>query len=197
MRILCKVQPYLFNLLILVLILLLSSYGMFLDEDEDGITNDGLILFNLLWAWAKILGNITCKPGGTFIGPRNVTIVVSGKHGSVEISFSFNDITVGLIDQENRFSTRTQEPRLSIQMEICLSITLFLRSPPYIPIRWDHDVVRFPLTCSTLPKLFSLGVIMIFESKRYAQGGVEGGTHIKIKGNSFDGYNDATKVMLR
>ena len=30
----------------------------------------------------------------------------------------------------------------------------------------------------------------------FAQGGVEGGTHIKIKGNSFDGYNDATKVML-
>ena len=30
----------------------------------------------------------------------------------------------------------------------------------------------------------------------FAQGGVEGGTHIKIKGNSFDGYNDATKVKL-
>ena len=31
----------------------------------------------------------------------------------------------------------------------------------------------------------------------FAQGGVEGGTHIKIKGNSFDGYNEATKVKLR
>ena len=28
----------------------------------------------------------------------------------------------------------------------------------------------------------------------FAQGGVEGGTHIKIKGNSFDGYHEATKV---
>ena len=52
------------------------------------------------------------------------------------------------------------------------------------------------LKISTFSKLFSFGVIMIFESKRYAQGGVEGGTHIKIKGNSFDGYNEATKVML-
>jgi hypothetical protein len=44
-----------------------NVYGMFLDDD--GTSNDG---------------NITCKPGGTFIGPRNVTIVVSGKHGKVE-----------------------------------------------------------------------------------------------------------------
>ena len=50
------------------------------------------------------------------------------------------------------------------------------------------------LKISTFSKLFSFGVIMIFESKRYAQGGVEGGTHIKIKGNSFDGYHEATKV---
>ena len=40
-----------------------NVYGMFVDGPD---TDEG---------------NITCKPGGTFIGPRNVTIVVSGKHG--------------------------------------------------------------------------------------------------------------------
>ena len=153
------------------MIVLFCSYGMFLDEDEDGITNDGLILFNSFWGWPKILGNITCKPGGTFIGPRNVTIVVSGKHGRVEISLSCNVINGGLFDQENRFSTRTQEPRLSIQMEICLSITLSLRSPLYIPIRWEYNVVRFSLDyflkISTFAKVLRFGTGSIFESKHY------------------------------
>ena len=31
----------------------------------------------------------------------------------------------------------------------------------------------------------------------YAQGGIEGGTHIKIEGNSFDGYHGATTVSSK
>jgi hypothetical protein len=29
------------------------------------------------------------------------------------------------------------------------------------------------------------------------QGGMEGGTHLKIQGDSFDGYNDATEVRYQ
>ena len=88
-------------------------------------------------------GNITCKPGGTFIGPRNATIVVSGKHGKSVI--------------------RRDDEAYSVNS------------------KGEMFVYH------TLPELTSVTPNV---------GGLEGGTHLKIKGNSFDSYEGMTEVTI-
>ena len=122
-----------------------------------------------------------------------------------------------LCTQENLFFTRTPELHLSTPMETCLSITLFLKSRPYIPTRWGHDdvlssfVVFMPLMRWEVDEIWhGKQVLTSFYTNYwhgiasnpppislYAQGGIEGGTHIKIEGNSFDGYHGATSVSSK
>ena len=88
-------------------------------------------------------GFITCKPGGTFIGPRNATIVVSGKHGKSVI--------------------RRDDEAYSVNS------------------KGEMFVYH------TLPELTEVSPNV---------GGAEGGTYLKIKGNSFDSYDGMTEVTI-
>ena len=88
-------------------------------------------------------GNITCKPGGTFIGPRNITFVVSDQYGKSKSRY-----------QDNAYSVNSKGQ-------------LFMYH--------------------TLPELTSVSPNV---------GSIEGGTYLKIKGNSFDPYGDTTQVKV-
>ena len=119
----------------------------------------------------KILGNITCKPGGTFIGPRNVTIVVSGKHGRVEISLFCNVIKdvffirkigspQGLKSHVCQFKWRY----------VCLSHSSWghLRIPQYGEnMMLSGFLELYLLKISTFLKVLSFGTVSIFENKHY------------------------------
>ena len=88
-------------------------------------------------------GNITCKPGGTFIGPRNVTFVVSGRYG--------------------KSVTRRDDSGYSVNS------------------KGEQFVFH------TLPELTSVSPNV---------GSIEGGTYLKISGNSFDPHEDTTQVKV-
>ena len=104
-----------------------NVYNMMLDDPSD---------------W-RSEGNITCLPGGTFIGPRNLTFVVS--------------------DQYGKSITRKQDDPFSVNSKGELFVY------------------------HTLPELTSVSPNV---------GSVEGGTFLKIRGNSFDAYGEATQVKV-
>ena len=88
-------------------------------------------------------GNITCLPGGTFIGPRNVTYVVSNRYGKSVV--------------------RKDDEGYSVNS------------------KGEMFVYH------TLPELTSVSPNV---------GSIEGGTYLKIEGNSFDPYKDTTQVKV-
>ena len=85
-------------------------------------------------------GAMTCKPGGTFIGPVNATIFISGKYGKSQIDGAYSINSKG-------------------QMFVY----------------------------HTLPEITSVSP---------NTGGAEGGTHVTIRGNTFDSMAGKTQVMI-
>ena len=99
-----------------------NLYGLTLDSEE---SNEG---------------SITCKPGGTFIGPVNATVFVSGTYGKSQVKGAYSVNSKG-------------------QMFVY----------------------------HTLPEVTSVSP---------NTGGAEGGTHITIRGNTFDSMAGKTQVMI-
>ena len=99
-----------------------NLYGLSLDSEE---SNEG---------------SITCKPGGTFIGPVNATVFVSGKYGKSQVKGAYSVNSKG-------------------QMFVY----------------------------HTLPEITSVSP---------NTGGAEGGTHVTIRGNTFDSMAGKTQVMI-
>ena len=59
-----------------------SITGVVVGDRECQLTDDlGNVYGMMLDGEESDEGNITCLPGGTFIGPRNLTFVVSGRYG--------------------------------------------------------------------------------------------------------------------
>ena len=85
-------------------------------------------------------GALTCKPGGTFIGPVNATIFISGIYGKSQIDGAYSINSKG-------------------QMFVY----------------------------HTLPEITSVSP---------NTGGAEGGTHVTIRGNTFDSMAGKTQVMI-
>ena len=59
-----------------------NVYGIFIDERDTWQHRD------------RPEGNITCMPGGTFIGPRNITFVISHVYGKSKIRYQDNAYSV-------------------------------------------------------------------------------------------------------
>ena len=104
-----------------------NVYNMMLDDPDD---------------W-RSEGNITCLPGGTFIGPRNITFVVSDQYGK------------SMINKDDEAYSVNSKGELFVY--------------------------------HTLPELTSVSPNV---------GSIEGGTYLKIQGNSFDSYRDTTQVRV-
>ena len=121
-----------------------SITGVVVGDRECQLTDDlGNVYGMMLDGLDSDEGNITCLPGGTFIGPRNLTFVVSGQFGK-----SVN---------------RKQDDAFSVNSEGQLFVY------------------------HTLPELTSVSPNL---------GSTEGGTYLKIQGNSFDSYKDTTQVKV-
>merc|ERR1712128_148523 len=98
-----------------------NLHGLSLEEDSDE-------------------GTLICIPGGTFIGPLNATVFVSGKYGKSRIDGAYSVNSKGQL-----------------------------------------------FVYHTLPEITSISP---------NTGGSKGGTHVTIKGNSFDAYGDITQVKI-
>eukprot|EP00091_Calanus_sinicus_P002584 TRINITY_DN12661_c0_g1_i1.p1 TRINITY_DN12661_c0_g1~~TRINITY_DN12661_c0_g1_i1.p1 ORF type:complete len:350 (-),score=80.50 TRINITY_DN12661_c0_g1_i1:331-1380(-) len=85
-------------------------------------------------------GTIACKPAGSFIGPVNATLYVSGKYGKSKVNGAYSVNSKGQL-----------------------------------------------FVYHTLPEITSISP---------NTGGSMGGTHVTIKGNSFDAFGDKTKVKI-
>ena len=121
-----------------------SITGVVVGDRECQLTDDlGNVYGMMLDGQDSNEGNITCLPGGTFIGPRNLTFVVSGSIGKSIVRKNDDAYSVNSNGQ------------------------MFVYH--------------------TLPELTSVSPNL---------GGTEGGTHLKIQGNSFDSYRDTTQVKI-
>ena len=106
--------------------------------------------------------------GGTYIGPRNATIVVSGKHGK---SVTRDDDSGYSVNSKGELFVYHTLPELTA---VCVE---------------HHEINKYATPCPIPCHNFHLKVSP-------NAGGVEGGAYLRISGNSFDSYPGMTEVRV-